>query len=75
VDPDRVDGVVDRWKDNPFVKYNPYVYVGTKIIDKVGSNARRLPNIPQPTIKKGGSRPDLPNIPAPPKWLSRFYGK
>ena len=71
VDPDRVDGVVDRWKDNPLVKYNPYVYVGNKIIDK----ARRLPNIPKPILKKGETRPSLPNIPPPPKWLGRLYGK
>lgn len=74
VDPDRVDGVVDRWKDNPLVKYNPYVYVGKKIIDKVGSKTPKLPSIPQPIIRDGETRPPLPNIPPPPKWLGRYYG-
>jgi hypothetical protein len=74
VDPDRVDGVVDKWKDNPLFKYNPYVYVGTKIADKVASKNYILPSIPQPIIREGETRPPLPNIPPPPKWLGRYYG-
>jgi hypothetical protein len=72
VDPDRIE----KLNEHPLVKYNPYVYVGKKILDKVVDGGdRALPIIPQPSIQDDGSRPKLPNIPPPPKWLGKIYGK
>lgn len=75
VDSDRVEGVVDKLNKNPLVKYNPYVYVGKKILDKVSdSNPPSLPIFPK-APKNLDDRPELPNIPKPPKWLHKVYGK
>lgn len=72
VDPDRIE----KLKHHPFVTYNPYVFVVNQILDNVkGGGNRVLPIIPQPSISDDGSRPDLPNIPSPPKWLGKIYGK
>ena len=76
IDPDRVEGVVDKFKDNPLVKYNPYVYVGKKIVDKVVENRPpRLPQIQQPGKLDKDGKMEKPNIPPPPKWLYKVFGK
>ena len=71
-----VGGVVDKFKDNPLVKYNPYVYVGKKIVDKVVENRPpRLPQIQQPGKLDKDGKMEKPNIPPPPKWLYKVFGK